>query len=202
MKYRASDEVATYIKPNLQPSLNFRSPRRGRQVGCSGSSMEVRRIILSGALIVLLALTLVGAVLIRSIAHPITDLATVAIQLARGNRSVNIPALANYDETGDVANALLYFRKIWRRQTGCAKNWKVTSKMRNSRPRHGAIQLQRQKRQSTQFPVRWKGQHPSFRPKKFGKRLRHEPSPHSPALQMQFPLPISQQTSQLTCETL
>ena len=106
------DEVATYINPNLAALVKFSvSLGEAAKSDAVVTRMEVRRIILSGALIVLLALTLVGAVLIRSIAHPVTDLATVAIQLARGNRSVNIPALANYDETGDVANALLYFRE-------------------------------------------------------------------------------------------
>ena len=36
--------------------------------------------------------------------------------------------------------------------------------------------------------------------KKFYKRPRLKPRPHSPALQVQFPVPISQQISQLTCE--
>ena len=106
------DEVATYINPNLAALVKFSvSLGEAAKSDAEVTRMEVRRIILSGALIVLLALTLVGAVLIRSIAHPVTDLATAAIQLARGNRSVSIPALANYDETGDVANALLYFRE-------------------------------------------------------------------------------------------
>ena len=106
------EEVATYINPNLTALVKFSvSLRETAKSDAEVTRMEVRRIIVSGALLVLLSLTLVGALLIRSIAHPVTDLARAAVQLARGNRSVSIPALANYDETGDVANALLYFRE-------------------------------------------------------------------------------------------
>ena len=106
------DEVAAYVTPNLTALTKFSvSLRETARAEAEVTRMEVRRILLSGALIVLLALTLVGALLIRSIAHPVTDLATAAVQLARGNRSGSIPALANYDETGDVANALVYFRE-------------------------------------------------------------------------------------------
>lgn len=106
------DEVADYVTPNLIALIKF-SVILGETArsDAKGTRMEIRRIVLSGAVIVLLALTLIGTLLIRSIAHPITDLAAAAVQLARGKRSVSIPALANYDETGDVANALLYFRE-------------------------------------------------------------------------------------------
>ena len=106
------DEVAAYVTPNLTALVKFSaSLDETARAEAEVTRMEVRRILLSGALVVLLALTLVGTLLIRSIAHPVTDLAAAAVQLARGNLSVRIPALANYDETGDVANTLVFFRE-------------------------------------------------------------------------------------------
>ncbi len=106
------DEVAAYISPNLTALLKFSvNLDETTNISMESSRTEVRRILVSGGLIILLSLMLIGTLLIRSIAYPVTELANAAVQLARGNRSINIPVLANYDETGDVANALIVFRE-------------------------------------------------------------------------------------------
>ena len=66
------DEVATYINPNLAALVKFSvSLGEAAKSDAVVTRMEVRRIILSGALIVLLALTLVGAVLIEALRIPL-----------------------------------------------------------------------------------------------------------------------------------
>jgi len=106
------DEVSAYVAPNLSSLIEFSTGlSEAARSSAEAARIEARRILAGGATIVMLVLILIGTMIMRSIAKPVTDLASAAIQLAHGNQSVSIPALGNYDETGDVANALTFFRE-------------------------------------------------------------------------------------------
>ena len=72
---------------------------------------EIRNIVAGGSAFIIVLFTLVGTILMRSIVRPVKYLAKAAMQLARGDESVTIPAIENQDETGEVAIALTYFRE-------------------------------------------------------------------------------------------
>lgn len=105
-------EINAYVIPNLNSLVNF-AGNLGltSQQSAEAARIFARRILAGGGAAILIFLTLVGALLIRSISSPVGDLARAATQLAHGNQAVSIPALGNFDETGEVANALTYFRE-------------------------------------------------------------------------------------------
>ena len=106
------DEVNAYVAPNLATLIKFSSNLSDvARFDVETARTDSRRILAGGATIIMLVLMLIGTLLLRSMAKPISDLANAALQLAHGNHSVSIPALGNYDETGDVANALTFFRE-------------------------------------------------------------------------------------------
>ena len=105
-------EINTYMAPSIEALIAF----GGRAVAAASATLEatkqfIRQVLAGGSTAVLLILILIGALLMRSITRPVADLATAATRLAHGDRGVPIPALGNYDETGEVANALTFFRE-------------------------------------------------------------------------------------------
>jgi len=105
-------EVNIILGQNLKALVTFtRTLSKSARKNFETKQTEIRNIVAGGSAFIIVLFTLVGTVLMRSIVRPVKYLAKAAMQLARGDESVTIPAIENQDETGEVAIALTYFRE-------------------------------------------------------------------------------------------
>ncbi len=106
------NEIDTYMAPSLEGLIDF---ARKSTVTAARSVDEARqwssRLMVGGGGGAALLFLLAGFILMRSVTAPLVNLAQAATRLSQGDQSVPIPVLGNYDETGDVANALTVFRE-------------------------------------------------------------------------------------------
>ena len=105
-------EVNIILGQNLKALVTFtRTLSKNTRKNFETKQTEIRNIVAGGSAFIIVLFTLVGTILMRSIVRPVKYLAKAAMQLARGDESVTIPAIENQDETGEVAIALTYFRE-------------------------------------------------------------------------------------------
>ena len=105
-------EVNIILGQNLKALATFtRTLSQSARKNFETKQTEIRNIVAGGSAFIIVLFTLVGTILMRSIVRPVKYLAKAAMQLARGDESVTIPAIENQDETGEVAIALTYFRE-------------------------------------------------------------------------------------------
>ena len=105
-------EVNLILGQNLKALVTFtRTLSKSARKNFETKQTEIRNIVAGGSAFIIVLFTLVGTILMRSIVRPVKYLAKAAMQLARGDESVTIPAIENQDETGEVAIALTYFRE-------------------------------------------------------------------------------------------
>ena len=105
-------EVNIILGQNLKALVTFtRTLSTSARKNFETKQTEIRNIVAGGSAFIIVLFTLVGTILMRSIVRPVKYLAKAAMQLARGDESVTIPAIENQDETGEVAIALTYFRE-------------------------------------------------------------------------------------------
>ena len=105
-------EVNIILGQNLKALVTFtRTLSKSARKNFETKQTEIRNIVAGGSAFIMVLFTLVGTILMRSIVRPVKYLAKAAMQLARGDESVTIPAIENQDETGEVAIALTYFRE-------------------------------------------------------------------------------------------
>ncbi len=105
-------EINAYLLPNLGSLVKF-SDELARKMTQKADDSHIysRRILAGGGAAVMIALILIGTMTLRSMATPIALLSGAANRMAQGENLSSIPALGNRDETGDLANALIYFRE-------------------------------------------------------------------------------------------
>ena len=105
-------EVNIILGQNLKALVTFtKTLSKSARKNFETKQTEIRNIVAGGSAFIIVLFTLVGTILMRSIVRPVKYLAKAAMQLARGDESVTIPAIENQDETGEVAIALTYFRE-------------------------------------------------------------------------------------------
>ena len=105
-------EVNLILGQNLKALVTFtKTLSKTARKNFETKQTEIRNIVAGGSAFIIVLFTLVGTILMRSIVRPVKYLAKAAMQLARGDESVTIPAIENQDETGEVAIALTYFRE-------------------------------------------------------------------------------------------
>ena len=105
-------EIKLILGQNLKVLVTFtRTLSKSARKNFETKQTEIRNIVAGGSAFIIVLFTLVGTILMRSIVRPVKYLAKAAMQLARGDESVTIPAIENQDETGEVAIALTYFRE-------------------------------------------------------------------------------------------
>ena len=105
-------EINIILGQNLKALVTFtRTLSKSARKNFETKQTEIRNIVAGGSAFIIVLFTLVGTILMRSIVRPVKYLAKAAMQLAKGDESVTIPAIENQDETGEVAIALTYFRE-------------------------------------------------------------------------------------------
>ena len=105
------DDIFAYMIPSVDGLATFAEDGLAAAARGAEEARTFARMLVSGGVGAILALlTLVGIVIVRSIATPVRALARAANRLADGDGSVPLPALGNRDETGELAAVLTVFR--------------------------------------------------------------------------------------------
>ncbi|MDP6428841.1 MAG: hypothetical protein QGH73_05405 [Rhodospirillales bacterium] len=106
------DEIDAYIAPNIQTLALFGGnlDLSARQFAAETQNL-VRQLLAGGGGAILAVLILAALLMLASVTKPVRGLAHAASFLARGDHGTGIPALGNYDETGELAHALVQFRE-------------------------------------------------------------------------------------------
>jgi methyl-accepting chemotaxis protein len=106
------DDIFAYMMPSVDGLATFAEDGLAAAArGAEEARTFSRMLVWGGVGAVLALLTLVGIVIVRSIATPVRALAHAANRLADGDGSVPLPALGNSDEAGELAAVLTVFRE-------------------------------------------------------------------------------------------
>ncbi len=106
------DDIFAYMLPSVDGLATFAEDGLAAAARAAEEAHTFARTLVSGGVGAILALlTLVGIVIVRSIATPVRALAQAANRLADGDGSVPLPALGNSDEAGEIAAVLTVFRE-------------------------------------------------------------------------------------------
>jgi methyl-accepting chemotaxis protein len=105
-------EINAYMAPNLAALINYTGnfSLLARQESKATQDF-IRKILAGGSGGIIVILIFFGMTLMRSISRPTGQISEIAMELAHGNVSAPIPYLGNFDETGDLSNALTVFRE-------------------------------------------------------------------------------------------
>jgi methyl-accepting chemotaxis protein len=105
------DHVENLIHLVTQLGEIQRNQVADRYAGLNRWADGMQLALLAGSIVVLIALGVIAAVVVRLIAGPIKALTKVMSRLAEGDRAVDIPATDQRDEVGAMARAVLVFKK-------------------------------------------------------------------------------------------
>ncbi len=106
------DDIFAYMLPSVDGLATFAEDGLAAAARAAEQARTFARMLVAGGVGAILALlTLVGIVIVRSIATPVRALAQAANRLADGDGSVPLPALGNSDEAGELAAVLTVFRE-------------------------------------------------------------------------------------------
>ena len=105
------DDIFAYMMPSVDGLATFAEDGLAAAARGAEEARTFARMLVAGGVGAILALlTLVGIVIVRSIATPVRALAQAANRLADGDEDVPLPALGNSDEVGELAAVLTVFR--------------------------------------------------------------------------------------------
>ena len=106
------EEINAYVTPNIQTLAEFGGNLALSARQSAGETQTFIRKFLAGtSAAILIVFVAIAALLMGSVTRPVRLLAHASSFLARGNQGANIPALGNYDETGEIAHALVQIRE-------------------------------------------------------------------------------------------
>ncbi|MFD2206227.1 methyl-accepting chemotaxis protein [Kiloniella antarctica] len=75
------------------------------------NAASVRNLIIGAAIVIFILMVAIGVVVLRSLTGPIRLITDVTTRLSEGDKDVDIPAVDNKDEVGEMARALLVFKE-------------------------------------------------------------------------------------------
>lgn len=106
------EEINAYVAPNIQTLAEFGGnlSLAARQ-SADDAQTFVRKYLAGASAVILILFVALASLLMSSVIRPVRLLAHASSFLARGDQGTNIPALGNYDETGEIAHALVQFRE-------------------------------------------------------------------------------------------
>ncbi|MBT4114945.1 MAG: HAMP domain-containing protein [Rhodospirillaceae bacterium] len=106
------EEINAYVAPNIQTLAEFGgSLALSARQSADAAQTFVRKFLAGSSAVILVLFVALTALLMSSVIRPVRLLAHASSVLARGDQGTNIPALGNYDETGEIAHALVQFRE-------------------------------------------------------------------------------------------
>jgi methyl-accepting chemotaxis protein len=104
------NEIFSYMLPSVDGLTTFASNNlKSNEQNAGHIGVLTRVSLVGGGGLLLFMLMISGIVLLRSLTLPIRESAAAASQLVSGNLDVEIPALGNGDEIGELARALAIF---------------------------------------------------------------------------------------------
>ncbi len=106
------EEINAYVAPNIQTLAEFGGnlALSARQFADTAQTF-VRKFLAGASAVILVLFVALASLFMSSVIRPVRLLAHASSFLARGDQGTNIPALGNYDETGEIAHALVQFRE-------------------------------------------------------------------------------------------
>jgi methyl-accepting chemotaxis protein len=106
------EEINAYVAPNIQTLAEFGgSLSLSARQSADDAQAFVRKFLAGASAAILVLFVGLAWLLMSSVIRPVRLLAHASSFLARGEQGTNIPALGNYDETGEIAHALVQFRE-------------------------------------------------------------------------------------------
>ena len=118
----AADQLGAIVKDRADPpraeldkildETNAELTRQAAELEARMNAQESRSAVIGFSLDVIVALILLGSAIFArlGVARPISRIGEVLMELANGNKAVEIPFAARYDEVGDNARAAATFR--------------------------------------------------------------------------------------------
>jgi methyl-accepting chemotaxis protein len=118
----AADQLGAIVKDRADPpraeldkildETNAELTRQAAELEARMNAQESRSAVIGFSLDVIVALILLGSAIFArlGVARPISRIGEVLMELANGNKAVEIPYAARYDEVGDNARAAATFR--------------------------------------------------------------------------------------------
>ncbi|CAO3401617.1 methyl-accepting chemotaxis protein [Azospirillum palustre] len=112
LAFRVMTGEAEEFAALVDKTIASQAEARGAVLSSSQSDMENTRSLLIGMAVGAFAIgILVALVTARSIVRPVVQMTGTMTELAAGNLTVDVPALANRDEIGSMAKAVLVFKE-------------------------------------------------------------------------------------------
>lgn len=106
------NDLDSYMAPSLEALVSYGTETAAAaQAKLALARDSIRQLIAAGSATALILILLIGVIILRSVTTPVTGLASAATRLAHGDRTAPIPGLGNFDDTGEIANALTFFRE-------------------------------------------------------------------------------------------
>ncbi|WP_052741756.1 methyl-accepting chemotaxis protein [Kiloniella litopenaei] len=75
------------------------------------NASSIRSLIIGAAVVIFILMVAIGVVVLRSLTGPIRQITNVTTRLSEGDKDVDIPAVDNRDEVGEMARSLLVFKE-------------------------------------------------------------------------------------------
>ena len=106
------NDLDSYMAPSLEALVNYGTETAAVAQAKLGIARDaIRQLVAAGSATALILVLLIGVIILRSVTVPVTGLASAATRLAHGDRTAPIPGLGNFDDIGEIANAMTFFRE-------------------------------------------------------------------------------------------
>lgn len=106
------NDLDSYMAPSLEAMVNYGTETAAAAQAKLGIARDaIRQLVAGGSATALILMLLIGVIILRSVTVPVTGLASAATRLAHGDRTAPIPGLGNFDDIGEIANAMTFFRE-------------------------------------------------------------------------------------------
>ena len=130
-KINGFDKLIAFMGPSLDKLINYSnnnslSARQNSEI----VSTRIRKLLIVSSILVILLFTFVGLIMIWSIIKPIKKISSVAIGLADGDYSQNIPDLSQSSIASSLSRTLIIFRENMKRADRLRKDLEIIQKDR------------------------------------------------------------------------
>ena len=138
-KINGFDKLIVSMGPSLDKLINYSnnnslSARQNSEI----VSTRIRKLLIVSSLLIILLFTFVGLIMIWSIIKPIKKISSVAIGLADGDYSQNIPDLNHSSIASNLSRTLIIFKENMKRADRLRKDLEIIQKdrIRIEGPKH------------------------------------------------------------------
>ena len=138
-KINGFDKLIAFMGPSLDKLINYSnnnslSARQNSEI----VSTRIRKLLIVSSILIILLFTFVGLIMIWSIIKPIKKISSVAMGLADGDYSQNIPDLSQSSIASNLSRTLIIFKENMKRADRLRKDLEIIQKdrIRSEGPKH------------------------------------------------------------------